>query len=225
MTTKTGSRREQTKAETRRLILEAAYDLFEEKGFAKATMRELAARAGVGLGTIFKHFPDKSALLLAAFKEDLTQRWEKAFATMPSTGLREQSKHSIAPLFEFYAARPELSRELLKEGLFVQGEAAAELLAQEMALSQKVVEEIYQPAVDRGELNPELDLFMFSASLWAHYICVLMISLRTGCMDAKMMMAQLMVFFDQLMAGAAGPNYHPVPDSDPGLELARTIYK
>ena len=45
------------RAETRRLILDAAYGLFEEKGFHQATMRELAARAGVSLGAIFQHFP------------------------------------------------------------------------------------------------------------------------------------------------------------------------
>ncbi len=53
MSQKCGTRREKNREETRRVILDTAYALFEEKGYEKMTMRELAARAGVGLGTIF----------------------------------------------------------------------------------------------------------------------------------------------------------------------------
>jgi AcrR family transcriptional regulator len=45
MSQKFGTRRKKNKAETRRIIFDTAYKLFEEKGYQKVTMRELAARA------------------------------------------------------------------------------------------------------------------------------------------------------------------------------------
>ena len=64
----TGRRREYQKRETRRLLLDTAYDLFLEKGYEKTTIKKLAERAGVAQGTIFKHFPDKTALIVAAIE-------------------------------------------------------------------------------------------------------------------------------------------------------------
>lgn len=47
------------------LIIEAAEAIFVEKGFHKATMREIARAAGLGLGTIYEYFTDKESLLSA----------------------------------------------------------------------------------------------------------------------------------------------------------------
>lgn len=46
-------------------ILEAATDLFAEKGYAGTSTSEIATKAEVAEGTIFKHFKSKKGLLLA----------------------------------------------------------------------------------------------------------------------------------------------------------------
>jgi AcrR family transcriptional regulator len=52
-----------TKGErTRRAILEAAYELFLENGFAATPMRQIAERAGLALGGIYNHFPNKEGI-------------------------------------------------------------------------------------------------------------------------------------------------------------------
>ncbi len=56
-------------------------------------MRALAERAGVGLGTIFKHFPDKPSLLVAAFQDDLGRVVQEAFRTLPKKGIKSQLLH------------------------------------------------------------------------------------------------------------------------------------
>jgi AcrR family transcriptional regulator len=48
-----------------RKILEASIDLFSEKGFANTSTSEIAKKAGVAEGTIFKHFGSKDNLLIA----------------------------------------------------------------------------------------------------------------------------------------------------------------
>ncbi len=47
---------------TRERILEAALDVFSEKGFHVATVDEIAERAGLGKGTVYRHFANKEAL-------------------------------------------------------------------------------------------------------------------------------------------------------------------
>ena len=50
--------------EKQRRILEAAVEVFAEKGFAGTPTAEIAKRAGVAEGTIFKHYKTKKDLLL-----------------------------------------------------------------------------------------------------------------------------------------------------------------
>lgn len=58
-------------AERNRLkILAAAREVFAERGFA-ATLDDIAAHAGVGVGTVYRRFPDKDALIDALFEERL----------------------------------------------------------------------------------------------------------------------------------------------------------
>ena len=51
MAQKSGTRRVQAKEETMCITRQSAYSLFEEKGYDKSTMRELASRAGEGLNS------------------------------------------------------------------------------------------------------------------------------------------------------------------------------
>src|SRR5947209_598335 len=47
-------------------ILDAATDLFAEFGYSDAVTNDLAEKLGVGKGTIYRHYPSKRALFLAA---------------------------------------------------------------------------------------------------------------------------------------------------------------
>jgi AcrR family transcriptional regulator len=60
-------------AATRQKLLDAALELFTTVGFRATTTPEIAARAGVAEGTIYRHFSGKEALLLAAYRE--AQDW------------------------------------------------------------------------------------------------------------------------------------------------------
>ena len=47
---------------TRQSILQAAYELFLEKGYAATSMRAIAERTGLALGGIYNHFENKEAI-------------------------------------------------------------------------------------------------------------------------------------------------------------------
>src|ERR1700733_15263787 len=53
-------------------LLEAALDLFVEKGFAATRSEEVVARAGVSKGTLFLFFQSKEELFKAVVRENLT---------------------------------------------------------------------------------------------------------------------------------------------------------
>lgn len=66
-------------------IVRSAQDVFTRDGTA-ASMRDVAAAAGVGLGTVYRHFPDKDALLQAVLEERfrlLTEQTRLASETLP----------------------------------------------------------------------------------------------------------------------------------------------
>ncbi|MCG5058186.1 MAG: TetR/AcrR family transcriptional regulator [Limnoraphis sp. WC205] len=61
----------QLESETSARILKAAQRLFARKGYDGTTTRDLAQAAGVAEGTIFRHFPNKKAILI----EVATEGW------------------------------------------------------------------------------------------------------------------------------------------------------
>jgi AcrR family transcriptional regulator len=65
------SLKEKQRKEREQLILQAAEDVFQEKGYYDASMDEIAARVGIAKGTIYTHFPGKEELVLAIFERDM----------------------------------------------------------------------------------------------------------------------------------------------------------
>jgi AcrR family transcriptional regulator len=67
-------------ARNRERILEAARDLFAQRGLS-ASLNDIAHHAGVGVGTVYRHFPDKDQLVEGLFEqrmETLVIRMERA---------------------------------------------------------------------------------------------------------------------------------------------------
>jgi len=58
-----------TSSETYDKILQTAYRLFVQKGYTATSMREVAAEAGIGKATIYHHFPDKQAIVMALLEK------------------------------------------------------------------------------------------------------------------------------------------------------------
>ncbi|HEY1703349.1 MAG TPA: TetR/AcrR family transcriptional regulator [Trebonia sp.] len=59
----------QAAARNRASILEAAHDLLTES--PAVSMNEIAKRAGVGAGTLYRHFPSREDLILAVYRRDV----------------------------------------------------------------------------------------------------------------------------------------------------------
>lgn len=70
-------RRERRKDARPGELLDAALDLFVEKGFAATRAEEVAARAGVSKGTLFLYFPTKEELFKAVVRENISGRFKE----------------------------------------------------------------------------------------------------------------------------------------------------
>ncbi|MBC7601265.1 MAG: TetR/AcrR family transcriptional regulator [Ramlibacter sp.] len=82
------SKRERRKEARPGELLDAALDLFVEKGFAATKAEEVAVRAGVSKGTLFLYFPSKEELFKAVVRENISGRfkeWNDEFKTFEGT--------------------------------------------------------------------------------------------------------------------------------------------
>ena len=77
--------------ETRARIYDAALALFREKGFEAATMRDVAAAAGMSLGAAYHYFPSKDAIVLAYYDDVTAEHERRVTAQLEKTkGLRDR---------------------------------------------------------------------------------------------------------------------------------------
>jgi len=113
------SQRERNKEDKFRRIRDASLELFLSKGFDDTTTREIAARAGVGLGTVFVYAKTKRDLLFLIVNGDLERVVEEARAAFrPDRSMLENLLTIIRLHYAIYAKQPELSRLTLREMYF-----------------------------------------------------------------------------------------------------------
>src|SRR5919108_4124376 len=113
------SLREKKKLATRDRIRAAAAELFTRHGYGAATMRQIAQRAHVGLGTLFNYAEDKRDLVFLIFNEELNATTDVALAApRPGQPLAEQLLAVFAVHYRWLAEKPALARILLQELTF-----------------------------------------------------------------------------------------------------------
>ena len=100
-------RRKAVRAFKREAILAAARSVFARDGLDGATLRAIAAEAGVAVGTVYLHYPAKEALyadMLAGSLADLLKSLREAVAKAPP---QDQLMAGTLGFYGFYRARPD----------------------------------------------------------------------------------------------------------------------
>jgi AcrR family transcriptional regulator len=193
-----GTRREKQKAETRELILESARRLFETQGFEKTTIRAVAGDARISLGTIYKHFKNKAALLAAALLGDLTDLYDSAVATMPTNVcIKQQLIHLSRQFYTYYTSRPALARAYLTHLFTLDAQEIAQINAFDKIFAEKSTS-LVTLAQKRGEIAADKDSSFVAVSFLADYFYVLGNDfLRYGEQNPEKMLAILENLLDQ----------------------------
>src|SRR5439155_27048589 len=89
--------------QTRQRLFDAAIGLMAERGYGATTLRDVAERAGVSAGLLYRYFPGKQSVVLALY-DDLSAQYVAAAAGMPKAQRRERFLY--APRTSLKVPRP-----------------------------------------------------------------------------------------------------------------------
>ena len=164
------TRRALAKQQTRAKVLAAARRLFSEQGYEGATIRDIAAEAGMSTGAVFANFTDKSDL----FREIMITDMEALGDAMREGAVRGRTvEDALLKLFmagyAFYKSQLPMARAAF--GISWSPEQGRELrnLPPVLALSDLIAEQL-SLGVQRGELGQEAEVKLRTEMLFDAYL-------------------------------------------------------
>lgn len=145
----------QRQVEKRERLVQAAMELFVEKGVEATTVADIAKKADVGKGTFFSYFPTKQAVFSELSRMLVERMIEPLALGAPSGDTETRLLEFVLPACEWHQANPELSRLLIEELQTVSGVLGGE----DPVLDVLVVwlTTILREERDRGALAPGVD--------------------------------------------------------------------
>jgi AcrR family transcriptional regulator len=161
------NRRQLAKQRTRTKLLEAARALFAERGYDAATVRDIAAAAGLSTGAVFACFTDKADL----FNEVILADYELVLGLVrrePDDG-RPVKDRLLALLTHAYAAhlgQPRLVQAIMSFSWM--RDIRADQRGARRVLDH--LADMLLGGVDRGELPRQLDVCLTSEMVWDCYV-------------------------------------------------------
>jgi len=182
----------------RERIVAAARDAFAQGGL-DVSMDEVARRAGVGIGTVYRRFPDKEALIDAVFEDALRELVAIARETLADPDAWRGFASYLERVMVLNAENRGLhavmgSREHGRDRLDA-------VRARMRPLVGKLVERAQEEGTLRSDFSP-LDLPLVFAAAGR-------IAELTGDVDPELWRRFLGVLLDGLRAGSATPLPHP----------------
>jgi AcrR family transcriptional regulator len=135
----------------RQRLLEAAKAVFAEKA-ASASLEEIARAAGVGIGTLYRHFPTRDALIEAVYRHEVEQLGLAATRLSaknpPITALREW----LLVFVDYLDAKYGMAAVL---NLLVSGTSA--LYADSSATMKQAIAKLTDAAVASGDIRMDME--------------------------------------------------------------------
>lgn len=114
---------------TRKAVLESALDVFAEKGYAKTTFDEIAARAGFTKGAIYWYFRNKADLVSALIMEYVQCKQSEIVASLPKG-------NTLDDLLKYFQKWARLSRDDVRFAKF------SRFILCQMEWSEAVIERV-----------------------------------------------------------------------------------
>jgi AcrR family transcriptional regulator len=134
----------------RRRILDAARELFAQRGLA-VTLNDVAHHAGVGVGTVYRRFPDRERLIDELFEERLDELVTRAAAAAEEQDPWKALTRLLETVLEIQA-----NDRAIKELVFnAPGELAR--VTRIRARMLPIVTRVVQRARDSGQLRPDIE--------------------------------------------------------------------
>jgi len=141
-------------------ILDAAADLFMERGFAGTTVREIGERAGVGQSSLYHHARSKGQLLAqlhATFVRDLIGQLEAVVGSQEAPTV--QLRGVVTAMLSMVDTHRAVVTVYLRESYALSGQAREEV-GQERKKVDSIVDLILKRGLESGEFRPDLDVHL-----------------------------------------------------------------
>lgn len=139
-------------ARNRERVLTAATDVFGESG-TDASLEEVARRAGVGIGTLYRHFPTRAALIEQVYREGVT----RLCASVPDLLGRlpvEQAIEEWVLSFAEYAGRKRDTAAALRSAL---GDDSESVFSDTRTQLRAAADQLFTAATDAGVIRDDVE--------------------------------------------------------------------
>lgn len=134
----------------RERVLEAAREVFAERGVS-ATLDDVAVRAGVGVGTVYRRYPNKDALL-----DELCEEWINGLVAFAEEALTSpDSWQAFISFLERVEEASAANRAL--EHLIVDSGRGHERVARARERLAEPIEALVERAQEQGKLRADFD--------------------------------------------------------------------
>ena len=164
------TRRALAKQQTRAKVLAAARRLFSEHGYEGATIRDIAAAAGMSTGAVFANFTDKSDLFREIMATDLAALADTMReAASRGRGVEDTLLKMFAAGYGFYKAQLPLARAAFSVSWTTQDGPALRGAPQVSQVLDLISEQL-NLGVERGELSQEAEIKLRTQMLFEAYL-------------------------------------------------------
>ncbi|WP_194909408.1 TetR/AcrR family transcriptional regulator [Catenulispora rubra] len=205
----------------RQLILDTAKTVFAHRGL-DASLDEVAHEAGLGVGTVYRRFPNRDALIDALFADMLTSIERIVAESMALPRAWDGLVHFMTAMLESQG-RDKALRDLML--------SRQKYLEQCEVDKEEVVRETVEPAlyemIDRAQIEGDLRPDVVATDVGVLLISAVGVVDFTAPADPEVWRRHLAVMLDGLRARAAGDTFAlaPEPLDDDQLEVCMTGWK
>ena len=168
---------------TRQAVIDAALDVFSEKGYAKATFDEIAARAGFTKGAVYWYFRNKADLVVALISEYMER---KRLELMPSI----PEGDTLDDLLDYFTLWAKVLREDMRFSKFNRfiicqmewSEGVVDRVQKGLATQKdwhlEKINQVLVKSRESGELKENLDLDLVREIIRSTYVGIVFSSMN-----------------------------------------------
>ena len=136
----------------RDLLLSAALTAFTEHGADDVSLEEIARRAGVGIGTLYRHFPTRQTLLESVYRDQVEALCALAADLLDAPSPGDALGAWLRGMIAFSTTKRSLVTSMLATM-----DTASELFSACSTEIRRAVESLLARAQDAGEIRRDID--------------------------------------------------------------------